>query len=200
MKMVPIENESAVQASEFCVALFLCKKVEDGRMLPQELPASLEARLSPYNESSSESSSDYSSESDRSSDNSDSYSESSSSSYSDYSDSYSDYSESSSDSFELIVQKPVQMANAFARKGRSSKSSVEKMPTEKSPKGKSQAEKSPSAKPSGKINWKMPDETRNKLEKEVFPRYAGEAKEMSLSTLRETFLNAGVNEETVQAV
>ena len=46
----------------------------------------------------------------------------------------------------------------------------------------------------------MPEETRRKLETEVFPRYAGEAKEMSVAKLRETFRNAGVSEEVVQKV
>ena len=215
LHMVPIENESKVKGVEFCVAMFLCKKVVNGRLLPQELPAVLQDQIDRFYEfssssssssssSESESSSDYSSRSERANDYSD-YSESASSDYSDYSD-YNDYSESSSSSSSesdgLGSPKPALMANAFARKGRTTTSIAEKTSSKakKSPKEKSPKEKSPQNAGPARPSWKMPEETRRKLETEVFPRYAGEAKEMSVSTLRETFRNAGVSDETVQQV
>lgn len=91
------------------------------------------------------------------------------------------------------------MANAFARKGHAAKSITEKSPKPSKSK-KTPKEKSPQSADPAKPSWKMPEETRRKLETEVFPRYAGEAKEMSVSTLRETFRNAGVNDDTVQQV
>ena len=171
MKLIPFEDESFVYEKEFCIAMFLCQKALDGKQLPSTLPPVLKDLLS---ETSSYSA--YSS-----------YSESESSSYSDYSD-YSDYSSSSSYSDysdESEDEAPRQTFTAFARKKSSAKPSVKKTqaPT-----------------PHSKVNWKMSEETRSKLETEAFPRLAGDKNEVDISTLEEKFLSAGVSKETIHAM